>query len=212
MLWYGIVVLFVGGTIFSYVTDGRSGIGSSETRTFVGVGYWAIPVGSLAGFVPEDYGQTYVEMEEPGELSVGGTEIMEYLAGVYVNPASASDSTWRCATPDGHALPAPCLLVRRSDPVEHPAGTYVYNENAAALNEFVGFRLAQRDTPFGALLFPFHAAGAIGSFVGKVLLWDWQFLEGNAVYFKWFLCWPLSAMLIFAIVKLFIDAASIFSL
>lgn len=208
MLWYGIVVLFVGGTIFSYVTDGRSGIGSTETRTHVGVGYWAIPVGSLAGFVPEKYGELYVEMDEPGQLSVGGSEVMEYIAGVYVN----GHADWSCVTPGNHTLPAPCLIVRRSDPVEHAAGTYIYNENAAALNEFVGFRIAQRDTPFGALTFPFHAAGAIASFVGKVLLWDWQFLEGNAVYLKWFLCWPLSAMLIFAIVKLFIDAASIFSL
>ena len=208
MLWYGLVMLFVGGTVFSAVVDGRSGIGTTETSAFVGVGYWAVPVHSLSGFVPEVYGELYVEMEEPEELQVGGTEVMTYVAGVYAN----GHSYWTCETPARTEMPAPCLIVRRTDPVEHAAGEYVYNESASALNEFVGFRIAERDTVIGKLTFPFYMAGAIAKFVGRALIWDWGFLDGNAVYFKWFLLWPLSAAVVFAIVKLLIDAASIFSL
>ena len=208
MLWYGIVSLFVAGTVFSYMLDGRSGIGSTETTTAVGVGYWAIPVRSLSGFVPETYGEVFVEMDEPGELVVGGTEKMTYIAGVF----AAGHSYWKCQSDALRSLPTPCLIVQRSEPVEHEAGEYVHNENAAALNDFIGFRVAERDTTVGKLTFPFHAAGAIIGFIGKVVIWDWNFLEGNAAYVKWFLLWPLSAMTIFAVIRLLIDAASIFSL
>lgn len=207
MLWYGIVMLFVGGTVFSYMVDGRSGIGSTETTAFVGVGYWAIPVASLSGFVPEVYGETHVVLEEKAELSVG-EERMDYVAGVYVN----GDSYYTCQSPARLTLPAPCIFVQRTDPAEHSPGTTVQNEAAGALNEFIGFRTAERDTVVGTLTFPFQMVGAIGAFLGKVLLWDWNFLEGNAVYVKWFLLWPLSAMTVFAIIRLLIDAASIFSL
>ena len=206
MLWYGAVMLFVGGTVFSYVVDGRSGVGSTLVTAPVTVDYWVIPVQSLSGFVPEKYGVTYVEMEEPGELIVGGSETMEYIAGVYVN----GDSYWSCRTPAGHSAPAPCLFVQRDDPVEHAAGEYVYNENAAALNEFVGFRMAERQEGLGVITLPLQMIGAVGSFVGKVIIWDWTFLEGNAQYFKWFLLWPLSAMLVVAIIRLALDAIGIF--
>lgn len=207
MLWYGVVMLFVGGTIFSYVVDGYSGVGSTRVTAPVDVGYWVIPVETLSGFVPEKYGQTHVEMEAPVTLAVGDTETMEYIAGIYVN----GDDYWTCATPEGRKLPAPCLFVHRSEPVVHAVGEYVYNDNAAAINEFIGFRMAEREEGFGAIALPFQMVGAISSFVVKVMIWDWQFLEGNAQYFKWFLLWPLSAMLVVASIRLALDTIGIFS-
>lgn len=208
MLWYGIICLFVGGTLFSYAADGRSGFGSTVLTASVSATDWAMPVSSLTGFVPDTHGVTHVELDEPGQLEIAGSEMMEYTGGAY----APGEAAWACVDSTGQAQPYPCLIVRRNSPQPHEVGAHVYNENSAAINEFVGFRIGEQETPFGAIAFPFQLAGALADFIGKVVLWDYSFLEGNAVYFKWLICWPLSGMVIIAIIKLLVDASSIFNL
>ena len=206
MFWYGLVMLFVGGSFFSYLVDGRSGFGSTLLVESVNKTDTAIAVKSLTGFVPDKYGETTYALDEAQQLMIGGVETAAYQNIVYPNTQSVG-----CTT-GGRTIPAPCIYLSRSDAVEHSEGEHAYNANSAALNEFVGFRVGQKSTSFGILTFPFQAAGAIGTFIAKVLLWDWSYLEGNAVYIKWFLLYPLSAAVIVALLKLFTDAASIFSL
>lgn len=206
MLWYGIICLWIGGTVFSYVADGRTGLGSTITTTAISPTSWVIPVQSLSGFVPDKYGEDYIELDRPNDLVVGGTEGMKYTAGVWTN----RDPLWRCQIAEKVLAPPPCLIVERDEPVAHSVGEHVFNENASALNDFIGFRVGQSDTPLGALTFPFQALGAIGGFLVKVLIWDWTWLEGNMFYFRLFVLIPLNGMVIVAALRLYSEATSLF--
>ena len=201
MLWYGIVMLFVGGTIFSYAADGRTGIGSTSAQTYIQAEDWMASVHSLDGFAPVASGAGRMEMDEPGRVVIGG-ESAEFTAVIYTNGATADA---KCRRANSYEIAAPCLILRRDKPEKHARGTPIFNENAAALDKFLRFRIADRNTALGVIAFPFAAVGAMTEFVAKFLLWDYTFFEGNALYFKWFFCWPLSAMLIIALLRIFMD-------
>tara|TARA_Y100000310_G_C20407357_1_gene680285 strand:+ start:97 stop:675 length:579 start_codon:yes stop_codon:yes gene_type:complete len=191
MLWYGIMFLFVTGSMFSFLIDGRSGIAATTLSAAVNTADLYLPITSSNGFASSDT-RVFIEDEEIAYDSIQ-------------------------TTIDGNCAAQPCLVVSSSgrgyndtEAASHASGIKVLSETAGLVNQGISFRVGNVDTTWGKLTFPFQAISALAKFVGKAILWDYSFLEGNAIYFKLVLLYPLSMMMVIALLRIFTDAASRF--
>lgn len=190
MFWYGISMLFILFTLFAHLIEGESGIGSARTTHPVAVSDTVIHVSSLSGFP-----------NRMASARVGGEDISYAGTGT-----SASD---------GCTEEPPCLLMvsRGTAAAAHAEGTPVLTEAAADLNSVAAFRIGEVDSIWGTLTYPFQLAGVFGRFVAKTVVWDYDFLEGGlGLWVKIIILYPLSAATVFALLRLFVDAASILGL
>jgi hypothetical protein len=193
MLWYGIMFLFVTGSMFSFLMDGQSGIYSTRINSsFVTATTRYIPIVSTNGFPASD-SRVFIEDEEIAYDAINTTP--GGCPGM--NPPCLDTGT------DGRGY-------NGTEATAHPVGTKVLSETAGLINQGISFRVGDVDTTWGKVTFPFQAVGALAKFVGKAILWDYSFLEGNAIYFKLVLLYPLSMMMIIALLRIFVDAASRF--
>ena len=218
MLWYALTMLFVGGTILSHSVEERTGIATTQTTAAMTVSEWIVPVRSLSGLAPpKPSGESYVVLDEPDTVDVGGTEVMEYSAAVFSNveydpfgDLVAGDSYYTCRMAEGdeysaQVLPAPCIFVTRTDPVEHAAGEYVQSGAAATLQGAIAFSTASLDSPVGLLTYPIQQGMRVIEFGVKVATWNYSFLEGDAVYFKMLVLWPLSTVTAYSLFRITLD-------
>ncbi len=78
----------------------------------------------------------------------------------------------------------------------HSAGTRVFNEPAGMMNLLIGFDLIQTLTEGNVIIGMFRAAwqlpGVVQHVFTKLVLWDFAYLEGNAVYMKYYFLYPIS--------------------
>lgn len=78
----------------------------------------------------------------------------------------------------------------------HPAGDRVYNEAAGVINRIVGFNSLTAITTGGVIQKFQGVSHLIGGFVSaivRMVMWDFGYLEGAVVYFKYLFLYPLSA-------------------
>ena len=192
MLWYGIMFLFVTGSMFSFLLDGRSGVAATTLTAAITDVSDYIPISSSSGFASSDT-RVFIEDEE-----------ISY------------DSIY--TTTDSYCSAQPCLVVssggrgyNETEASSHSSGIKVLSETAGLINQGITFRVGNVDTLWGKITFPFQGIGALAKFVAKAIIWDYSFLEGNAIYFKLVLLYPLSMLMVVALVRLFVDAASRFT-
>lgn len=183
MLWYGVGVLFVVFHIFSFLLEGESGLATTSLSASVTETDRYIPIASVEGFLSSDT-RVFIQDEE-----------LEYFT-------IATTATSTCTAP-------PCLDTQtagrgfnNTDAASHASGTRVMNITSGLLNQAIAFRVGNTDTVVGKLTFPFMAGFALVKFFGRAMIWDYQWMDGNAVYFKYILFYPLSIMVIVGLLRL----------
>jgi len=184
-LWYGVGFIFVLGNIFSLLLEGSSGIAATQLNGAITATTLVIPVDSVNGFLSSD---TRVLIED---------EEMQY-------DSVQTTSGGGCAT-------APCLILSDAEQdrglngttaVAHADNVKVLSEAAGLLNQVVGFQIGNVDSVLGVIKAPFQLVFALSKFAAKAVMWDYSFLEGNAVYIKFTVLYPLSMAFVVSMISL----------
>ncbi len=191
MLWYGVLFLFVTGNMFSFMLDSSSGITATTLTASVTAADRYLPIANASGFLASDV-RVFLEDEEVSYDSIISTATADCSSPPCLDTGTAGRGT------------------NDTDAAGHDSGTKVLSETAGLVNKAVSLRVGNLDTTVGKLTFPFLAVGAIAKFVGKAVMWDYSFLEGNAVYVKYVLLYPLSFLMVMGLLRVFTDAASRF--
>lgn len=94
---------------------------------------------------------------------------------------------------------------KKTSPKAHSSGTRVYSEPAGIINALVGFNLlstlSEDGWLVGGLKVAFSLPGAMTRSFTKLVMWDFAYLEGPMVYFKYLFLWPLSAGFVFMVFR-----------
>jgi hypothetical protein len=163
--------------------EGESGLATTQLTASVTETSRYLPIASAQGFLAAD-DRVFIRDEE-----------IEYFR--ITNTASST-----CPA-------APCLDTQvegrgfnDTNAASHANGTRVMNITSGLINQAVAFRVGNTDTIVGKITFPFMAGWALIKFFGRVLIWDYQWMDGNGVYFKYILFYPLSIMVIVGLIRL----------
>lgn len=182
--WIFIIFMFVGGSILSFTLDGNSGLATSSLTAALTKSTTNIPIADTSGFPTS--GGVIIDDEEFTYISIQTT-------------ATAS-----CPVPS-------CLVVATRGNVNgtkataHGSGARVYSRLAGLTNIAGGFRVSAFQDLGSVLDIPEavgQVIGAIGSFVAKAIMWDYSFLEGNMVFMKFMLLYPLSGGFVIGVIQL----------
>ena len=187
MLWFGLGFLYIFMTVMSFMIDGQRGFGSTLTTLHITATSVSIPVETREGF--GDEGLLYI-----------GNEIIRYQSVGQMTFGGRDYPAFNVAGGRGH---------QRTNASAHNAGSQVYSETTASLNSAVGFRVAETDTIWGTVQYPFQTAGFFGTFVAKAMLWDYQYLDGPGIWVKIFILYPFNILMSVALINIFKDALSI---
>ena len=187
MLWYGVGFLYIMLTLMSHMIDGQRGFGSTVTTIHVSAISGTIPVATREGF--GDEGLIYIGNES---IRYTGISAMTFGGTTYpafnVEGGRGYDNTLAAA---------------------HHVGSQVFSETTEALNEAVGFRVAETSTIWGVVQYPFQTPGLFAKFVAKAITWDYQYLDGPGFYIKLIFLYPLNMLIAIALINIFKDALSI---
>ena len=192
MLWYGVMFLYILMTLMSFAIDGQENFASTKLVNDISSQAAEMRIDDMAGFRQGRQGQATLA----GRVQVRG----EYIGYSYI---AASEGA------DGQAVVVMRGLRRGlsgSNAAAHPAGTQVYSERTSVLNNAIGFNLVEADSLWGKVTLPVQGAFLFANVVGKVMLWDYQYLDGHGFWLKLILLYPLSFLMVFALIKLFSDA------
>lgn len=188
-LLYAGAFLFITGHIFSFMLEGSSGVAVTTLSAQITAAALYIPIASSAGFASSDT-RVFIEDEEINYDSI--------QLGADAN----------CASP-------PCLVLSSGDrgtnnttAAVHASGIKVATEASGLLNQVVGFRTGQVDSVVGAVQFIFGNLFALAKFFAKLVMWDYSFLEGNGVYIKSTMLYPLSVAFVVALISIFREGFS----
>lgn len=94
---------------------------------------------------------------------------------------------------------------RDTDREAHSVGKRVYNDSTGMINRMVGFNVLDTLTNDGFISGSFKLITSIPTIARSFLqlaLWDYSFLEGNLVWFKYMVLFPLSAGLVITLFQL----------
>jgi len=84
-------------------------------------------------------------------------------------------------------------------------GAYIGEEEVTIMNELTGYSVIQLSGA-GAWAVPKMAMGFLLHGLPKLLMWDYAFFAGEWGIVKWFLCYPISAGVVFGLIMVFISA------
>ena len=90
----------------------------------------------------------------------------------------------------------------------HDSGQRVYSESPGVINTLVGFDIASAYSDGGLIGFVKGTVKSVSSLpafmqaVAKMIAWDYRFLDGEYVYLKYILLYPLSAGMVLAFVRM----------
>ena len=90
----------------------------------------------------------------------------------------------------------------------HAAGQRVYSESPGVINVLVGFDIASAYSDGGLFGFVKGTVKSVANLpafmqaVAKMIAWDYRFLDGEYVYVKYLLLYPLSAGMVLAFVRM----------
>ncbi len=171
--------LYISGTIFSMALEGEQAFVSTDLSSAITATTLFIPLDSASGFASSD-----------DRMFIGDEEI-------------AYDSIQ--TTDDGNCTGSvnPCLVLTADDrgrnsteAAAHASGSRVFTQSAGLLNQVVAFKVGNTDSIIGKVSLPFQATWALIKFFAKIIMWDWSFLEGNGIWIKLFLLYPLSMAIV----------------
>lgn len=90
---------------------------------------------------------------------------------------------------------AMCLLVD---------GTWIGTEEVSLMNSLTGYTTVEISES-GILMLPKVAYGFFTEGLPKLIMWDYSFLQGEAEAFKWFILYPISAGVVYAMAMMVIS-------
>jgi len=82
-------------------------------------------------------------------------------------------------------------------------GAWLGDEEVTVMNALTGMSMLEVSGS-GLWTVPKLIGGFFTVGVPRLLLWDYSFLEGDWVLFKWFVCFPLSAGFVWGLATVFI--------
>jgi hypothetical protein len=74
----------------------------------------------------------------------------------------------------------------------HSAGAKVMNDEASVLNLMIGYNIMGTKTELGLLDAPKMVTAIFTRALPKIMMWDYSYLQGDLVYLKYALLYPLS--------------------
>lgn len=188
-LWYGVLFFWTIGQVISFMLEGTSGLSATSLTADITATSLYIPIASANGLPASDE-RVFIEDEEIRYDAIQAT-------------ADAN-----CPSPPCLVLSADDRGINDTDADSHAAGTRLLWETGGLLNQVVGFRVGNVDTVLGPVPFIVQNAMVLGKFIARMVTWDWSIFEGNAVYVKYLVLYPLSGAMVVAIVSLFREAYS----
>lgn len=174
----GMAFIYIMGTMFSLMIEGSSGIATANLTASVTATEGYLPIDSANG-LNASANRMFIEAEE-----FSYTSIQTIVDG-------------NCAS--GLCLVVGARGINDSDATAHASAKRVYTEATGLINLMAQLRIAEfanSSNPLEFITGVAHVAGAFGKFVGQVVLWNYSFLEGNAVYLKYVLFYPLGLGLV----------------
>ena len=189
---------FICGTIISFSMEGGSGIAGTTVSANVDKTQDVIPVVSVNGFLPG------------GDRLTLGRETIMYGSvqdsGVYLTytcpcfksvDRGADDYTGKATKKQEHLGP-----VALSPGTPARKGAKVYNRGSSIVNQAIGFNVGEASSTLGKFTTGLKVPGALIKLVIKLVAWDFAFLEGNYVYFKYIFLYPISAGFIWTVISM----------
>ncbi len=168
------MLLFVYGTIMTFSMAGQTGISST------------VLTNSITAESADDLVVTSTELFLIADAVMIDEEIIEYTG--------ITDTTFTGITRG----------TRGTTEAPHGAATVVHNEPMGIINAMMGFRVLDMLTDNGLIIGSFQVAAALPSFfvnsVMKLMLWDFEFLEGNGIWLRAFL-WVLNVGLAISLIS-----------
>ena len=180
-LFMFLVFAYIALTVLSFTLEGETGLASTIVTTAI-----------------EKPGDEY---DEDTPLIVHSTE--GFLSSDFINVEDEIICYSGTTATSFTGLTRGC---HDSSTNDHAVDTAVYNETTGFINKVVGFNIVQSfaDDGFwkGIIKTVIHGPGTLKYMFTKLVLWDYSFLEGNGVYIKYLICYPLSAGFILSLAQL----------
>ena len=176
-LFLFVLIVWIAGQSFSFMMEGSTGITSTILTTTVTESSTTLAVHSTANFLPADF-------------VVIGSEDICYTG---ITATTFTGLTRGC---------------NGTDTSSHAAGTQVYTEPAGMLNKALGFTERESVSEGGFSGFIKGVTRTVGlplgylRLIGQMIIWDYAYLEGAAVYLKYYLLYPLSGVLVLSFVRM----------
>lgn len=169
-LFMACFLMFVAGQMLSFFMEGQTGLATTELTAAIDNDDTTIPVAFTTGFLSNDF------------IIIGN----EHICYTGLTSTSFTGATRGCQKTDADSHPA--------RDVNGP--TIVFNPTTGLVNRFAAFRVVQSfaDDGFakGFITF-FSALPSIAKDIASMLVWDYSYLTGMAVYVKYFLLYPITA-------------------
>ncbi len=174
--------MFTVGTILSFASEGSFALVTTVVAADIDEEDTTIPAGTVTGFIDNHF-------------IIIGNEIIGYTGRTTTCPAPFT------------ASPACFTDVTRGDQettaVPHLLNTRLYNQTTGLINQMVGFNVVEQITTVGVFRTLFSLGGSLTNALPKMLLWDFSYLEGDFVIFKYIILYPISLGVVWTILILF---------
>jgi len=169
------IFCYIALTILSFTLEGETGLATTVVVTAIDDDDTSLTVQSTTGFLSSDF--INIDNELICYSGTTSTTFTGLTRGCNDSSASA-----------------------------HSSGTRVYNEATGFINKVVGFNILQTFADDGFVKGFFKTVvsipGALAYMFTKVVMWDYSFLEGNGVYIKYLICYPLAAGMVMSFIQL----------
>ena len=189
---------FIAGTIISFSMEGGSGIAGTTLSYAVDAEQTTIPVMSVTGFLP---GGDRLTLEKESIMYGSVQPTSTYLT--FICPClkdvvrGADDYTGDDTKASAHSGPGVA-----SPGTPSRKGAKVFNRGSSIVNQAIGFNIGEASSTLGKLTTGLKVPGALIKLVIKLVAWDFAFLEGNYVYFKYMFLYPISAGFVWTVISM----------
>lgn len=178
-LFISCFIVFLAGQMLSFFIEGQIGLATTQLTAAVSNSTTTIPVNSTDGFRSRDF------------IIIGN----EHICYSGMTATSFTGATRGCQKTDADSHPA--------TDVNGP--TIVYNPTTGLVNRFAAFRVVQTFADDGLVkgfITFFSSLGSIAKDIATMLSWDYSYLDGMAVYVKYFFLYPITAGMALALTQL----------
>ena len=168
------LLCFISMQILSLFIEGEVGLATTQLTAPLSASTTIVSVQGTEGFLGSDF------------ITIDSEDICYATRGA----TSFSDLTRGCRNTDAEA---------------HSAGKRVYNDTTGMINRMVGFNILETLSNDGFFTGSIKLIGSLPTLarsIGQMAIWDYSFLEGSLVWFKYTILFPLSAGLIISLYQL----------
>ena len=169
--------VWLAGNSLSFILEGQTGVGSTILTASLTETSSTIAVHSTQGFLDSDF-------------VLIGTEDICYTG---ITATTFTGLTRGCNdTATG----------------SHNSGVSVYSESTGFINKALGFNIQEVFSDGGVIGFAKGVYKSVGHaldflrLISRMITWDYAYLEGNGIYIKMFLLYPISGGLVFGLVRM----------